>query len=318
MPRTTHKGVAAIPGLKRVNHERLFHLYRQLAAARVDATIAGPALTELLSAFREASTTAEHRAEWLAGADDCLHVIAESSELFVSAISAWLIDSDNAALAKAVIHKANVRHLQQAHAELYALEGVAEADAALCAYRLCALNATPAVSLGWTLSLDLAFPTLAQTESAVNELLRFHMEEFPVTTLRLLSVEGSPFAALESASAALAALKAEDKWLEEQPRLREFAMTPEMRLTLSSLKRRENREIQRSSRGNSVLAQIFTTQHFKYANKTAVEFNVGGGVQETTLEMSRYGLSVELPLSEGTDPVSGAARRRALARGPSK
>ncbi len=30
------------------------------------------------------------------------------------------------------------------------------------------------------------------------------------------------------------------------------------------------------------------------------------------------GLSVELPLSEGTDPVSGAARRRALARGPSK
>lgn len=301
-----------------MNHEQFYELYRQLAAAKADTTVAAPALSALLAAFREASATAEQRTEWLAGADDCLHVIAENSQLFVSAISAWLIDGDSAALAKAVVHEANVRHLQQTRAEFYNLEGVAEADAVLCAYRLCALNATPAVSLGWTLSLGIAFPSLPATERALIELLRFHVEEFPVTTLRLLSVEGSPFAALESASAALAALKAEDKWLDEQPRLREFAMTPEMRLTLSSLKRRENREIQRSSRQNSVLAQIFTAQHFKYANKTAVEFNAGGGVQETTLEMSRYGLSVELPLSEGTDPVSGAARRRALARGPSK
>jgi hypothetical protein len=95
-------------------------------------------------------------------------------------------------------------------------------------------------------------------------------------------------------------------------------MTPEMRLTLSSLRRQENRAIQRSSHENSVLAQLFTTQHFKYANKTAIEFHVGSGVQETTLEMSSYGVAIELPLSEGTDPISGASRRRAMSRGPSK
>jgi hypothetical protein len=301
-----------------VNHEQSYELYRQLSAAQTDVTKAGPALAALLAAFQAASSNAEQRTEWLAGADDCLHVIAGNSQLFVAAISTWLVDTGSAALAKAVVHEASVRHLQQPGAEFYKLEGVPEADAVLCAYRLCALNATPAVSLGWTLSLGVAFPSFPATQSALMELLRFHMDEFPNTTLRLLSVDGSPFAAVELVSAALAALKGDDKWLDEQPRLREFAMTPEMRLTLSSLKRSENRAIQQSSRENSIFAQIFTTQHFKYANKTAVEFNVGSGVQETTLEMSSYGLSVELPLSEGTDPVSGANRRRELARGPSK
>lgn len=301
-----------------MNHEQFYELSRQLAAGKADATAAGRALAALLAAFQAASSDEEQLSEWMAEVDDCLHIVAESSTLFVAAISRWLVDNGSAALARAVIHKANVRYLQQPGAEFYKLEGVGEPEAVLCAYRLCALNATPAVSLGWTLSLGVAFPSLPATESAVIELLRFHMDEFPITTLRLLSAKGSPFTALELASAALAALKADDKWLNEQPRLREFAMTPEMRLTLSSLKRGENRAIQRSARENSVFAQIFPTQHFKYANKTAVEFHVGGGVQETSLEMSRYGVSVELPLSEGTDPVSGASRRRALARGPSE
>lgn len=301
-----------------MNHNQFYELYQQLSASKADTMAASHALDTFLADFQNASSTAETLPVWLAGADDCLHVVAENSPLFVAAISRWLVDNGSIALAKAVLRKANVRHLQQPGAEFYNLEGVGEAEAVLCAYRLCALNATPAVSLGWALSLGVAFHDLPASEKAVIELLRFHMDEFPITTLRLLSAEGSPFAALEPAGAALAALKAEDKWLDEQPRLREFAMTPEMRLTLSSLKRGENRAIQRSSRKNSVFAQICATQHFKYANKTAVEFLVGSGVQETTLEMSSFGLSVELPLSEGTDPISGAARRRALARGPSK
>jgi len=301
-----------------VNHNQFYELCRKLSASKADTTAADHAFDTLLADFQKASSNAETLSDWMAGADDCFHVVAENSPLFVTAISRWLVDKGSAALAKAVVRIASVRHLQQPGAEFYNLEGVGEADAVLCAYRLCALNATPAVSLGWTLSLGVAFHDLPASEEAVIELLRFHMDEFPITTLRLLSAEGSPFAALEPAGAALAALKAEDKWLDEQPRLREFAMTPEMRLTLSSLKRGENRAIQRSSRKNSVFAQICATQHFKYANKTAVEFLVESGVQETTLEMSSFGLSVELPLSEGTDPISGAARRRALSRGPRK
>jgi hypothetical protein len=301
-----------------MSQEPFYELYRKLVAAREDVAAAVPTLTALQVAFQAVRSDEERRIEWLAEADDCLHAVAENSLLFIAAISSWLVNRDGAALAKVVIHKANVRHLQQPGAEFYKLEGVGEVEAVLCAYRLCALNATPAVSLGWILSLGVAFPDSPATESAVIELLRFHAEEFPVSTLRLLSAENSLLVELKLARSTVASLKAEDEWLNEQRRLREFAMTPEMRLTLSSLKRGENRAIQRSSRENSVFAQIFSTQHFKYANKTAIEFHAGDGMQETTLEMSRYAVSVELPFSEGTDPVSGTNRRRILGRGPSE
>lgn len=301
-----------------MDHKQFYELYRRLAAARTDAEAARSALGTLLAAFLQTSSNEKLRADWMAGADDCLHAIAESSSLFVAALSVWLVGGDSVALAKAVVHEANVRHLQQPVAEFYALEGVAQVAAVLCAYRLCALGATPAVSLGWTLSLGVSFPYQPAVDKAVIELLNFHVEEFPGTTFRLLSATDSPFAALESAKSVLVDLETEEKWLDEQPRLREFDMTPEMRLALSGLKRGQRRAIERSARENSMLAQIFATQHFKYASKTAVEFHVESGVQETTLEMSRFRLSVELPLSEGTDPISGASRRRALAKGPSE
>jgi hypothetical protein len=92
-----------------VNHEQFYELYRQLAKGTADMAAAGLALGALQAAFQAASSDAEQLSEWMAGADDCLHVVAESSPLFVAAISRWLVDEGSAALAKAVIHKANVR-----------------------------------------------------------------------------------------------------------------------------------------------------------------------------------------------------------------
>lgn len=295
--------------------EMFYELYRKFSGARSEPTKCLAAVDELAEICRHSRETASSAEELLADADNCLHEVAESSILFAAAVSRWLTVEDDVELAKALVQKASVRHLQQPAAEYYDLSDIEETRAILTACRLCTLGAAPAVSLGWTLSLTISHPSSDETRQAVEHLLQYHVDEFPWTTRQLLSSGDSPFKSLEIANEALLALEEQEAWLEGLPRLREFAMTPEMRLILSSLKRSEHRAIHRRSKETSVFAQLFTTQHFKYANKTAVEFVVGDKVQETTLEMSPYSLSVELPLSERTDPGAGVARRRGLWRG---
>jgi len=272
-------------------------------------------LDELAKIYRERTPPPSSSEECLAEADDCLHEIAESAILFAAAVSSWLTEDDDVELAKALVSKASVSHLQQSAAEVYDLSDIEEDRAILAACRLCTHYVAPAVTLGWTLSLTVSRPMSEKTSRAVDHLLRHHADEFPETTRRLLSSKDSQFKNVEEANKILAALEEQEVWLESLPRLREFAMTPEMRLTLSSLKRTENRAITRHARESSIFSQICTEQHFKYANKTAVEFVVGDEVHETTLEMSPYSVSIELPLSERTDPQLGVLRRQRLMRG---
>lgn len=295
--------------------EQFYELYRKLTVARREPSKALSVLDELTKVFRDRKKAAPSCDEWLAEADSCLHEVAHSSSLFAAAVSSWLAVDEEVELGRALIHKASVRHLQQQAAEVYDLSNIDEMQAILAGCRLCTFNAAPAISLGWTLSLAVSLPTNEKIGQAVEHLLQYHVDEFPWTTRRLLSSEDSPFKSVEKAKEALTTLDEQETWLEGLPRLREFAMTPEMRLTLFSLKRSESRAIHRHSMETSVLSQLCTTQHFKYANKTAVEFVVGDKVQETTLEMSPYSCSVELPLSERTDPEAGAARRRELLQG---
>ncbi|MDT4881504.1 hypothetical protein FQZ97_1173710 [compost metagenome] len=110
-------------------------------------------------------------------------------------------------------------------------------------------------------------------------------------------------------------LKEQEAALAELPRIREFTMPPDMRLIYASLKRSESRDIQRNSDEKSFFRQLFTPQHFKYANKTAVEIRAGDDVHETSLEMTSFQLSVELPISELTDPLSSMLSRNKLWKG---
>jgi len=289
--------------------------YRQLASERSEPTKCLALLREFATACRDKKMAAASTDEWLTEVDNCLHEVAQSQTLFAAAVSRWLTVDEDVDLARALVHKASVRHLQQTVAVAYDLSNIDEASAILAGCRICARGATPAVSLGWTLSLSVARPRSDKTRRAVDHLLEYHVEEFPWTTRQLLASNDSPFKSLKKAKRALVVLEQQEAWLEGLPELREFAMTPEMRLARSSLKRRENRDIHRRSREVSVFSQFVTTQHFKYANKTAMEFVVGNQVQETTLTMSPYSVSVELPLSERTDPESGATRRKILWRG---
>jgi|MTBAKSStandDraft_2_1061841.scaffolds.fasta_scaffold22876_1 hypothetical protein len=287
-------------------------IYRKLSAVRREPSKGLPVLDEFVKTCREKKQDISSSDKWLAQADDCLYEIAASLTLFVAAVSTWLAIDEEVELAKALIHTASVRHLKQYVAVTYDLSSIEEEQSILTGCRLCTLNATPAISLGWALSLAVSYPTSERIDKAVEYLLQYHVDEYPRTTRRLLSSKESPFRAIEKANEALASLEEQKSWLKKLPWLREFAMTPEMRLIHSNLKRRETRAIHRHADEISIFSQIFTTQHFKYANKTAVEFVTGVKVQETTMEMSPYSWSVELPLSELTDPEHGVAKRRIL------
>ena len=140
-----------------MSRELFYDLYRKLSAAQRDATTASQSIDALAALCRERMQSAAPPTDWRADADDCLHVLADSSTLWAVALARWLI-GDDVKLAKALLHKANVHHLQQSAAELYDLSAIEEADAILVGCRLCALNATPAISIGWTLSLALSYP----------------------------------------------------------------------------------------------------------------------------------------------------------------
>jgi hypothetical protein len=290
--------------------ETFYEIYRKLAAGRTDHAKALPALEELALACRATSSD-----EWGGEAADCLHEIAQSSSLFAAAVTKWVTCSEDVQLAKALVHGGNVRHLQQPAAETYKFSSLSVEKVILAACRLCSLNATPAISLGWTLSLFTSFPGNAEAKRAGDYLLQHLVNEFPQTTRRLLSSDESPFKQTAEATTALEFLDAEEVRLNSFSRLREFVMTPDMRLAIAGLRRRENRDINRHAREKSIFMKIFKAEHFKYSTKTAVEFGAGGTVQETALEMSPYSLTVELPISEQTDPMTGTLIRRRLWRG---
>lgn len=294
--------------------DQFYEIYRRLPEAQKTPEQCQSLVCELSKLCRDIKMKSSLE-ESLLAADDCLYEIGESPTLFAAAISYWLSDDDDIELAKELKHKATVRHLQAKTAQAYDLSAIDESRASIAACRLCALHAAPAIALGWALSLAVSYPTSDSALKVSRQLLQHHINEYPLTTRRLLSSEASPFQALELARDGLEILEQQHSVLNQLPRLREFAMPPEMRLTFSSLKRSESRDIQRHAEEQSIFHQLVTKQHFKYANKTAVEFVIDDEVQETSLAMSSFQLSVELPVSELTDPISGAISRSKLWKG---
>ncbi|MEI7142827.1 hypothetical protein WCT98_07485 [Pectobacterium brasiliense] len=283
---------------------QFYELYSQLAALRTCADNCHLVIGELTLLCRETMKASSPK-ECLRAAENCFNEIGNSASLFVVALSCWLTDDENLDLAKALVHEVSVCHLQSVSPQAYDLSSTEESLAILAACRLCALHASPSVSLGWALSLATTYSSSTTALYAAEALLRYHMEEYPSTTRRLLASSDSLFISLKLAKNALAQLEQQQNHLNALPVLREFAMPPEMRLMYASMKRSENRDIQRNSEEKSILSQFFTKQYFKYANKTAVEFPVGDDVQETTLEMESFQIEVELPITWYTDPVSG-------------
>lgn len=296
----------------RVTQEVFYEIYRKLTVGRSDPQKAFDAIEELSQICRDAPEGT------MAHAKNCIHEIANSPSLFVFAAAKWTANRADFGLARALIRDASVRHLNQSTPVMYNLVGLGEAAAIQTGCRLCAFFATPAVSLGWALSLSTSFPDCATVVPAVDHLLEYHVNEFPRTTLKLLSATDSPFPEIDAAVAPLKYLNEAEDTLKNLPRLREFQMTPEMRLSLASLRRGQDRNIHEQANSQSVFRQICKIDRFKYADRISVESEIESEVNETSMTMSSYSVAVEIPVSESTDPVRGAATRRAFMNGISQ
>lgn len=291
-----------------------YELYRKLEQLQGDPEQCRLLISELTQLCRRETANASPD-ECLAQAANCIHVICQSRAAFALAISEWLTNVEDIYLAKALIHEASVAYFQVATAQVFDLSLVDEPLAQLAACRLCALHPSPTISLGWALSLATSYPASPGALQIAQKLLQHHVAEYPSTTLRLLSNENCPFKYLDLAIQGVSTLKEEEADLAALPRLRELTMSPDMRLIYASLKRSESRDIHRRSDQNSFFSQMFTTQHFKYASKTAIEIRAGNEVHETTLEMTSFQISTELPIAELTDPLSSMLYRSKLWKG---
>ncbi len=244
--------------------------------------------------------------------DSCLHAVVQSPVLFPIALARWLVGDSDIRLGKALLHQACIAHLAQRFPQSYDLTRVSEADAITTARRLCALAAAPAISLGWTLSAAREFPNSDAVCIQTRELLDYHIDQLLVSTVDLLASSDSSFQALDASVEALRKASEALRILDGLPQLRELGMTADMRLLHSSLKRNEHRDIHRRADEASVFRGVFREVRLKYANRPVIEVQGEEGTQEMAIPMFSHEFSVELPLSELTDPVIGRFRRNRL------
>ena len=153
-------------------NEIFYELYCKLSMLGNESSNHIAILNEIATVCRERKRTGSTPEEWLAEADDCLHEVAESSVLFAEAVSSWLTFDEDVQLGKALAGKASVKHLQHSTPISYDLSKIDEARAILTGCRLCATYVTPAVSLGWALSLASTRPISDKTGPAVDHLLK--------------------------------------------------------------------------------------------------------------------------------------------------
>lgn len=245
---------------------------------------------------------------------DCMSAVVQSPALSVWALGTWLTTNTRIAAAKRLVHDLSVNHLAAATAIRFDLSALRPADALLAGFRLCALGATPSVSLGWVVAL-LGSPDEAVQAGAL-KLLQHHMQEYPYTTQRLLdSVDAESKATVTVIAEAASMLKQQADALEQAPRLKEFALSREERIALQGLKLREQREIHHHAEQSSVLLAFMKQSHFKYSRDAVVEITVQGQTFEQVLSMQSHGVSIELPLSERLEPLTGPLRRNRLWEG---
>jgi hypothetical protein len=290
-------------------------IYQQLADGERNSESDAALLARLAALARPALSEAGSATLIPNALRDCLDAISQSPDLCPAALSGWLATDEDVPLGKVLQHNASIECLNQAYPQSFTLTGTNADQAALTAGRLCALAASPALSLGWALSLARDFPHSAHAVEAVAAVLDYHCAQLPSSTRRLLSAEASEFSGLAASISALAKLEEQDAGLDALPHLIELEMTADMRLLLSSMRRQERRDIDRQAHEQSFFMSFFKQYNLKYGGDTAIEIRGDAGTIDTSMEMSSFELSIELPLSETVDPVLGRMSRNRLWKG---
>lgn len=297
-----------------MSNQDLYEIYRKLAACRDGQSDVRIPLAEFAKVCRERQLSLEED-EWKDDIRNCLREIAANPRAQTQALLEWLTTDEDIRTGRALVSEAGVLLLRAREPVRFDLAGVNTQQALLAGARLSAFALCPPLSLGWALSLLENSSLEDRAHQAAVGLLEYHVEEYPRSTKRLLENSSSTYLALEEAQQALTYLTELSRQIDELPRLRELAMSPAMRIAYAHVRRTENRQINRTANEKSVIAQLFTTHHFKYSNRAAVEFQVGAESKDMTLEMQPYSVEYELPQSEKTDPTKGEIRRSQLSRG---
>lgn len=295
-----------------MSDERLHALYVAFSRSERNPEADRTALRELAGWARERQSNANGPEDWIAAIDNCANEIAERATLLAMALAEWLAGEEDHALAKVVLRHANSRYFKAATPVSFDLAAMGPEIAATVCRRLCSRFASPAITLGWALSLARDFPDHPAAGRCADAVLTFLANELPNTARNLLSAEASAFGELPKAVATLARIQANETRMAAFESLPELKMTREMRWIRARLNREEQREIMEGAKERSVFAQIVTERHFKYATQVVLEHLTPDGMQESTLSMASFSAGIELPLSEVIDPIMGRLRRAAL------
>ena len=299
-----------------VERSELYQISSCLRAFDVDRDAAFRALEQLALVYAKAMSSDGDKSSLDEEMEYCFTGIVECLPLFTVAIVGWLTRDPFLGLGRALLQSADVHYLQHSEMLDFNLSSLPVGDALLTGYRLCAYASSPAIALSWIFALhrDFACSDMAQQHSRY--LAWFHATEYPVSTRKLASNRAAALATTPYAVEVSNELRQQEESLSAIPSLNELAMTPEMRLTVSSIRRKRSREVTRYSESHSLLATLVTPQYFKYATRTAMTVHRGVDQYETSMEMLSFSLSLELPLSETTDPMRALLTRIQLSKGP--
>lgn len=294
-------------------HESFYELRRKIQAGKEgDRHSTMQALQELESLFSTAKSE-ERLDEFLQhDASTVIDAIACERGALTAALLRWLPDDEVSELALALCHSVSVHYLQVKVAVAFELMGSDASRAEAVALRLVGNNISPAVSIGWLLSLAAEHGQVEGTMDLVNDLMSYHVDELPHSTEQLLSNEKNSLVCSDMSRKALEHLRAFNKHLEGLPKARELVMPVHMRLMYSSIRRKRNRAINAGSEKRSFFASLFKTQRFKYSARTAVEIHHGDRTEEQTLTMAPFSVAMELPISEMVDPMAAFFQRQEL------
>lgn len=292
--------------------EPLYELYRKLR----DARSGGAAAIALALGGLEDLYRAEHADGrgnvFFKEARMVIDTVASDVVLLTSAFLRWLPDSDFEVLSDKLCHVADGHHLQADAPVPFDLAGSEKQRAEAVALRLVSLATSPGLSVGWLLNLAKEHGTASDTAQLVEELMDFHVAEFPASMRQILMAQSNPLVELEVARRALERLNERHEFLESLPDAPELEMPVPMRLMYSSLRYERNRAINAVSEENSFFAKLFKPRRFKYSTRTAVEIHHGDQVHEQTLEMAPFSISYELPVTEKADPLAAYMQRQSF------
>lgn len=273
------------------------------------------ALDEFEVLFRAAKSDGGLDVFLASDATSAIDAIACERAVLTAALLRWLPDNDMLELAEALCQSIGVHYLQARTVVQFDLKGSDPSRAEAVALRLVAHNCPPAMSLGWLLGLSAEHGEGGGVMKTIAELMRYHVDELPVSTEKLLANESGPLAALDVARNALAHLRELDEYLKGLPEAPELFMPMSMRLMYASMLRRRNREINAGSEKRSLFASMFKSKRFKYSTRTAHEIHLVDRTEEQTMTMAPISISMELPISDATDAVAANVRRNRYEKG---